>query len=382
MFGILHRRCYSTARRSVLVLSDGKLESTLSGMALGRRLGDMRLKTIVGSKTLQAMPTLLQKYAVDWSKTSSSSRLPWFLQDADQKEQTMPDRADYVVCTAADAIPTCLATTKLYKDMFSVYLGFPSLPFIYFDQVVLPRYEANTKLAHLGPYARQKNMIGTLAPLVAPSSLSESRRSSSCYTAVVVGGYTPYCRWYSEDAKLLVDNIRRMVHHDPVTLILTEHTTDAARSILNSIADEPGVTLWDIQQQQQQQEASTASQRAEMYESLIQGASRVVLTADLDYLTTHAIAQSKPVYIAFGDRCRAYLQHFQRWARDHRLTRKLRLSKTATKAQDVYSYLGTHPAWQDGQRLVEVQETLDYVVHELEALRGEKSTGKRRKDIL
>lgn len=51
MFGTVYRRCYSTARRSVLVLTDGKLESTLSGMALGRRMGDMRLKTIVGSKS-------------------------------------------------------------------------------------------------------------------------------------------------------------------------------------------------------------------------------------------------------------------------------------------------------------------------------------------
>lgn len=101
---------------------------------------------------------------------------------------------------------TCTAMRTTTDDS-KVYLGFPSLPFIYFDQVVLPRYEANTKLAHLGPYARQKNMVGTLTPLVAPSSLCRSAPPSP-YTALVVGGYTPYCRWYSEDAKLLVDNIR------------------------------------------------------------------------------------------------------------------------------------------------------------------------------
>lgn len=84
-----------------------------------------------------------------------------------------------------------------------------------------------------------------------------------------------------------------MARHDPVTVILTERTTDAAKAILNTVADEPGVTLWDIQQHHHhhQDELSTAAQRAELYESLIQGASRVVLTGDLDYLTAHAIAQ-------------------------------------------------------------------------------------------
>lgn len=66
--------------------------------------------------------------------------------------------------------------------MLLVYVGYPGIPFINFDQVVLPKYEANAKMgkrikkngssvlkklitflskAALGPFARQKNGIIT-----------------------------------------------------------------------------------------------------------------------------------------------------------------------------------------------------------------------------
>jgi hypothetical protein len=42
-----------------------------------------------------------------------------------------------------------------------VFLGFTNLPFIHFDQVVIPKYEANVKMAKLGPLVIQKNCIVT-----------------------------------------------------------------------------------------------------------------------------------------------------------------------------------------------------------------------------
>lgn len=89
------------------------------------------------------------------------------------------------------------------------------------------------------------------------------------------------------------------------------------------------------------------------------------------------------MYVAFGDRCRSHLLHFHRWAREKHITRKLRLDRSRSSSlrqpyHDPYSYLGEHPAWADGQKVLRVQENLEYVAHELDALRQEKMTGKRR----
>jgi hypothetical protein len=91
--------------------------------------------------------------------------------------------------------------------------------------------------------------------------------------------------------------------------------------------------------------------------------------------------KSKPVYIAFGGHGRSYLAHFHRFLSDHHLTRKLRLDRVKkSNSQDPYSYLGTHPAWGDAKKALQIKNTMQFVTHEIEAIRDEKVTGKRRKN--
>lgn len=69
--------------------------------------------------------------------------------------------------------------------------------------------------AALGPLARQKNGIITPAPLLDTTTATYKQLDqmippsfSQGFTAVVVGGHSPNCRWYSEDAVNLADNIK------------------------------------------------------------------------------------------------------------------------------------------------------------------------------
>lgn len=68
------------------------------------------------------------------------------------------------------------------------------------------------------------------------------------------------------------------------------------------------------------------------------------------------------------------------------MTRKLRLDKSRAASRkkqvdhstDPFSYLGNHAAWADGRRVLEIPNTLEQVVQELESKRMEKVTGKRQ----
>lgn len=93
------------------------------------------------------------------------NELPWYLSTLDEsKDESNPD---YIITSGQDAIPACLHLTKantnkncysskyktkaIYKMIltafyYQVYLGYPGIPFINFDQVVLPKYEANAKM--------------------------------------------------------------------------------------------------------------------------------------------------------------------------------------------------------------------------------------------
>lgn len=51
-----------------------------------------------------------------------------------------------------------------------------------------------------------------------------------------------------------------------------------------------------------------------------------------------------------------------------------------SNSQDPYSYLGTHPAWGDAKKALQIKNTMQFVTHEIEAIRDEKVTGKRRKN--
>ncbi|KAG0183363.1 hypothetical protein DFQ28_008855 [Apophysomyces sp. BC1034] len=363
----------------------------MRGMALGRHLAShdqLELKTVVASKGFQILPSIFQKYVVKWSAAGRGK--PWYLETPDKDSLDGPS-PDYVVCSGSRTVSACLHIMKsnASRKMFSVFAGYPDLPFINFDQVILPKYEANAKLAKLGPLARQNNCIITNTPLLGsapvkaiPSgNLQAFTDSSPNLTAVVIGGHAPQCRWYSEDAASLADTMRRMVSHldTRLAIVFTDRTSplvkEAIRKGVESINN--SVEIWDFTNTE-----ATTAEKLDIYESIIQNAKRVILTADLDYATAHAASNRKPVYIAFGGRCRSYLLHFQRWARESRLTRKLRLDRTPRLQPDVdpYSYLGKHLPWADGWRVLEVDSTMAHVGHEIQAIRSEKVTGKRRKD--
>ncbi|KAG2217361.1 hypothetical protein INT45_012231, partial [Circinella minor] len=391
--------------RPVWVLTDGGIQSTLSGMALGKRLGQVELKTVVTSKGLQVFPPIVQKYLVDWflsshsnqsKKIKESNKLPWYLT---LKEGEWNDpKPDFVVCSAPDAIPACLSVTKNNPFTYSIYVGYPNIPFLYFDQVVLPKYEMDAKLAKLGPfYSKQKNSIATQVPLldlekrenenslndILPSSFLDTNNKMMTF---IIGGYSPQCRWYSEDATLIVDNIQRIVKklNTKVAVVFTEKTTPEVKEKIRKLCDDAtnSVIIWDSMI-----DTETSLKRAQIYSSIIDKATRVVVTADLDYSVAHAAAKRKPVYIVFGDRCRQHLSRFHRWARENRITRKLRLDrgrgasqKQQHHAYDPFSYLGNHGPWADGLKLVDNENTLEHIKHEVTELRQERVTGKRRKD--
>lgn len=384
---------------NVWVVTDGGIESTLHAMALGKQLAGsnqlsntFKLKTIVASKKLQVIPTVLQKYVIGWGASKrkaddTSKQLPWYLSTSE--ESSDDSSPDYIISSGQDAIPACLYLSNANKDKkcYSVYVGYPGIPFINFDQVILPKYEANAKMAALGPLARQKNGIITLAPLldIFPNTTPALNKLvpttfKQGYSSVIVGGHHPNCRWYSEDAITLADNIKRMVKNlgDKVVVVFTDRTPDLVKDKISTKLEpvKDSVFIWDSTKQE------STSEKINIYESIIQNAQRVVLTADLDYATAHALSKSKPVYVAFGGQARSYLSHFHRWLLDSQLTRKLRLDRNKHKANgvsDPYSYLGDHLAWGNVSKVFQTKSTMAYVKKEIEEIRAEKITGKRRK---
>ncbi|KAL7311998.1 hypothetical protein PS15m_007805 [Mucor circinelloides] len=391
-------RFYSTqtAAPSVWVVTDGGIESSLQAVALGKQLSGpnnkVKIKTVVASKKLQMFPAIIQKYLIDYSASKHKgtlSKLPWYLTAKDESfDEAQPD---YVVSSGQDAVPACLYLTNSDKSKkcFSVYVGYPNIPFINFDQVVLPKYEANAKMAALGPLARQKNGIITPAPLLDTTTATYKQLDqmippsfSQGFTAVVVGGHSPNCRWYSEDAVNLADNIKRMVQHlhDKVVVVYTDRTPPLVKDKMNKRIAEFDSTHTSVMTWDSTLEPSTVN-KLTSYENMIHYAQRVVLTADLDYACAHAISKGKPVYVTFGGQCRSYLSHFYRWIYDAHLARKLRLERHQhrSRVDDAYSYLGKHAAWGNASKVFQIKHTMSFVKNEIEEIRAEKVTGKRRK---
>ncbi|KAI8088354.1 mitochondrial fission ELM1-domain-containing protein [Thamnidium elegans] len=390
---------YSTRTTpNVWVVTDGGIENTLQAMSLGKQLAGsnqlsntFKLKTVVASKKLHLFPAIIQKYLVNWSvskqKGNTLNSLPWYLSTKDEFSDS--SNPDYIITSGQDSIPACFHLTQgnTNKKIFSVYVGYPDIPFINFDQVVLPKYEANAKMAALGPFARQKNGIITPAPLLDTFSTSTSPLDQMIpasfkdgYSSVIIGGHSSICRWYSEDALNLADNIKRMVKNlnDKIVIVFTDRTPDLVKQKMTTSLQEldDSVFIWDSTKQ-----ASTID-KINTYESIIENANRVVLTADLDYACTHALSKSKPVYITFGGQARSYLSHLHRWLLDEHLTRKLRLERNKHKssaAKDPYSYLGDHADWGNAIKVLQIKDTMAYVKKEIEEIREEKVTGKRRK---
>ncbi|KAI9262460.1 hypothetical protein EDC94DRAFT_518779, partial [Helicostylum pulchrum] len=279
---------YSTRTApNVWIVTDGGIENTLHAMSLGKQLAGsnqlsntFKLKTVVASKKLQVFPSIIQKYLVNWNEFSDSSS------------------PDYIITSGQDSIPACFHLTQgnTNKNIFSVYVGYPGIPFINFDQVVLPKYEANVKMAALGPFARQKNGIITPAPLLDAFSTSTSPLDRMIpvsfkdgYSSVIIGGHSSICRWYSEDALNLADNIKRMVKNlnDKIVIVFTDRTPDLVKQKITTSLQEldDSVFIWDSTKQ-----VSTID-KINTYESIIENANRVVLTADLDYACTHALSK-------------------------------------------------------------------------------------------
>ncbi|KAI8643955.1 mitochondrial fission ELM1-domain-containing protein [Parasitella parasitica] len=338
-------------------------------------------------------PAIVQKYIIEWSAPKNKgalNTLPWYLTAKDESfDETKPD---YVITSGQDAVPACLHLTRLQQDKkcFSVFVGYPNIPFVNFDQVVLPKYEANAKMAALGPLAKQKNGIITPAPLLDTTTTSYKQIDqmiptsfSQGYTTVVVGGHSPNCRWYSEDAANLADNIKRMVKNlgDKVVVIYTDRTPQLVKDTMNKRFGEFGsmhssVIAWDSTL-----EGST-SNKLTRYENIIHYSRRIVLTADLDYACAHAISKGKPVYVTFGGQCRSYLAHFYRWIYDAHLARKLRLERHNHKStvHDPYSYLGNHVTWGNASKVFQMKHSMSFVKCEIEGIRSEKISGKRARD--
>ncbi|KAI8876748.1 hypothetical protein K501DRAFT_261657 [Backusella circina FSU 941] len=282
-------RLYSTRTSTVWVMTDGGLESTLQAMTLGKQLSpNVTLKHVVASKKLQVFPVIIQKYLVNFKKNKNDQKLPWYLTDKQESHQdnSVPD---YIITSGQDAVPASIHYTDLFKKAFSVYLGYPNIPFINFDQVVLPKYLANAKMAALGPLARQKNGIITPTPLLDPT-LPVKIPSNDGYTSVIIGGHLPECKWYSEDGINLADTIKRMVTHlnDRVNVVFTERTPGIVKEKftkrIETLPDPSTVTIWDSTK------AENIQEKIDKYEEIIQNSKRVVVTADLDYASAHAVA--------------------------------------------------------------------------------------------
>ncbi|KAI8982495.1 mitochondrial fission ELM1-domain-containing protein [Pilobolus umbonatus] len=404
---ILLTRQYTTKVSHVWVITDGGIENTLRGMALGKQLSGtarlsntFKLKKVVASKTLQMFPVIIQKYLTEWCaskhKGQSLKSLPWCLSSS--KEYLDDSDPDYIIASGQDSVPACIYTSKTSnnKKCFTVYLGYPGIPFINFDQVILPKYEANVKMATLGPLARQKNGIITPAPLldtlpldfegaqikdIIPPSFKDG------FTSVIIGGHSPNCRWYSEDAVHFAANIKRMIDHfdDKVMVVFTERTPEMVKNKFTKKVTEGlpnhanSIQFWDSMK-----EDSKLIDKMMTYEAIIHRSKRVILTADLDYASAHAISKDKPVYMVFGGETRSYISHFYRWVIESHLARKFRIDRAknrSAKVDDPYSYLGKHKPWGNSARIFHMKDTMKYVKHEIEANRAEKVTGKRRSDV-
>jgi mitochondrial fission protein ELM1 len=165
---------------------------------------------------------------------------------------------------------------------------------------------------------------------------------------------------------------------DQVVVVFTDRTPEMVKDKLSARVknNSESIMIWDSTKE------TSTKDKINRYESIIGNAQRVILTADLDYATAHAISKNKPVYITFSGQARSYLSHFHRWLLDSHLTRKLRLDRTKHKlnqANDPYSYLGEPIPWGNASQVFQIKHTMAYVKKEIEEIRAEKVTGKRRK---
>lgn len=74
---------------------------------------------------------------------------------------------------------------------------------------------------------------------------------------------------------------------DKVVVVFTDRTPDLVKDKISTNLEpvKDSVFIWDSTKQE------STSEKINIYESIIQNAQRVVLTADLDYATAHALSK-------------------------------------------------------------------------------------------
>lgn len=194
-------------------MTDGGIQSTLSGLALGKRLSgdgtECHVKTMVASKCncrcgfllrtvlLTTWFTSFSLVPISSNHSKVSSRLEpktlvryrnwhcdkkvwlffsdvghrvnlvsWAKREGREWFRGTRSRLCYLQCPECHPcrldgcrtvfqcilgqVPSLLLDIETVPDksVGPVYVGFPNIPFLYFDQVVLPAYEANAKLGN------------------------------------------------------------------------------------------------------------------------------------------------------------------------------------------------------------------------------------------
>ncbi|RUP50132.1 hypothetical protein BC936DRAFT_140235 [Jimgerdemannia flammicorona] len=193
-----------------------------------------------------------------------------------------------------------------------------------------------------------------------PEPFASAGPSLDPIVTVLVGRSTKQCRWYSDDAKKVVDQCKRMIetHNARVLLLCSAQLPDHIRKVLT---DRVASVIPDSHRGDIHLHDARVDVDDRVYEAALAVASRIVVTADQEVGTTEAVATGKPTYTLFTSRCKGTLSHFHRWLHDRGLTRHLRFSTSRPRAAvvtsdgretDPFSDIGDHPPWGDRVELM------------------------------
>ncbi|KAI8575232.1 hypothetical protein K450DRAFT_262713 [Umbelopsis ramanniana AG] len=293
--------------RTAWLVTDGSLESHKQCTSMADLIhAQFQILQIKPNGVFQGLPVIIQKLLVEtFPGSRQQGQLPSFL--ANKGENLGGTHPDILITCGRDAIAAALSIkAKDRQSLFSVYLGFPDIPFINFDHVILSKHEAASKLAKLGPLSSQKNYTTISAPLMnlgqqdetsitrrlANLASPEFLNTESPITTYVVGKHHHHCRWYPEDASLVADNIERIMNNlgHRVILVYTDKTEQKVKETIDKVLkkhlDESSLLA--------QCDLSTiedAKEKCQTYDALVQAGNQIILTADLDYLVLEAVVK-------------------------------------------------------------------------------------------
>ncbi|KAH8549335.1 hypothetical protein BGW37DRAFT_114669 [Umbelopsis sp. PMI_123] len=288
--------------RTAWLLTDGTLESQKQCTSMADLIhAKFKILQIKPNGVFQGLPVILQKLLVEtFPGSRKQGHLPSYLSNnGENVDGTQPD---ILITAGRDAIAGALSIkAKDRQGIFSVYLGFPDIPFINFDHVILSKHEAATKLAKLGPLSSQKNYTAIAAP---PLHLVQQDE---------VGKHHHHCRWYPEDASLVADNIQRIIDNlgHRVVLVYTDKTEQKVKdNIGNSLKK-----YLDESSQLASCDLSTienTKEKCDTYDALVQASNQSILTADLDYLVLEAVVRRCIIFIDnYGIMERAFIENIK-----------------------------------------------------------------------